>query len=170
MITGSDSWLSTSWCEIAYPYLEEGYDLVGKNIWNIINIENSNKPPELIQRAYEKGRGGVPIGVGRLWGKKILKKLNWKIFPNGLHSSLDSKSYRRLVSRGGKVKIINHETSICSLCVKGNWKTLNSWKSLSKSKRLEHVKSFKNPELWLKKNFPEAIPSLERLTENIKWK
>lgn len=165
LICGSDSWVSPNWCEVCTPYLEE-YDLIGKNRFWALKMYPYN-PLFLRHFGYEKDNIH-PIGSGRIWSKKFLEKIDWKLFPKGFKKGLDAQSFANLEEHKGKVKIIDSD-KIVSLALKGDWLSKSSWKTYNES--FQHysaiIKDKKYIRNWLEKHFPDSIKALKRIESTI---
>jgi hypothetical protein len=79
LINGSDSWLTTNWCEKLGKFIEDGHHLVGKTTWHQCRV-NPNKELLILQRFQALHRED-PIGAGRLFSEEILNAMNWRLFP-----------------------------------------------------------------------------------------
>ena len=164
LICGSDKWITNNWCEEMSKYIEKDFDDVGlKN--RHVSFFNKNEKPVIIKRTYRKGIK-LPTGGGRLVSKRILEKINWKLYPSKKRR-LDFLVTRKISKNGGKTKKIN-DNSIKALEIKSNeWETLNKFRY--KSVNIVNLKTIKNHKKWLNDNFPGAVKMLNEIVGNIKW-
>jgi len=167
MICGSDSWLTPRWCETAIPFLKKGHDLIGINMFHACKVYPKQKV-RIIRRAYQGKRIGIPMGSGRIFSKKILDALDWKIFPINQNSGMDIFSYKKVIKQKGRIRIV-HSDDMKILAVKSTWKCINSWNHYIESKKNKEFTDIKEPKVWLNQNFPGSIKALTRVVDNIVW-
>jgi len=174
LINGSDSWLTTNWCEKMGKFIRDGYHLVGKTTWCQCRI-NPGKPLLILQRFQSMHRED-PIGAGRLFSKSILDAMNWRLFPSGLQSSLDGKSYKYMLAIARnkkikiKIKIANEIEDAILMGVKSNtWPSKHPFKlNFKKTDSKPDSIKIENPKLWLKENFPGSIKIFRELVPGVK--
>jgi hypothetical protein len=105
VITGSDDLLSIGFFE---KYCHE--QVIGFWAWYIWSID------KLFHLQYFPNQ---PLGGGRVYPKKILDSLNWRLFDTTKNKCLDDYAYKML---GGEyVKNVRPEI----LAIKGNWPMMN---------------------------------------------
>lgn len=109
LILGSDDFLVQNYIMKASEYLPE-YDLIGQTFFYIFTINRNKTETILLWNGYDKKltphRYNEPIGAGRIFSKKILDTLNWKIFEDK-NSCLDYISYQKVTKLKGKIKILD---------------------------------------------------------------
>lgn len=143
LIDGDDDWLSPNWCEFFLPYLKD-FGIVGSSVFHMLKVR-SGKPLELAVPVY-KGT----LGQGRMWSRKALDLVEWKVWPNHITGGLDGHSQRSLISRGGKMYCHKGEEAKV-LGIKGWWGMKDPYDHL---KRRDKPALIDNPEAWLKTHFP----------------
>ena len=153
LICGSDDWLTSNWCEVCSKEIEKGFDLVGKSECFMCNAF-PGKSLGLIQFSYKNKEKG-PIGAGRMISRRILDKLDWKLFPLHVTNSLDHLCNHQIVKHAnGKVKILNGSNNHI-LCVKSTWNAIDSWEDIIKNKSGETtINHIDSPESWIGSHFP----------------
>jgi len=167
MICGSDSWLTHRWVETSIPYLIDGCDLVGINMFHACRIYPKKKV-RIIRRAYQNNRVNIPMGSGRIFSKDILNKLDWKLFPILKNTGMDIFSFKRVKEHEGKIKIVESK-DMKILTIKSTWESINSWKVYVRSNKNRVLSDIKRPRLWLPQHFPGSVEALQRVVKNIKW-
>lgn len=163
MICGSDGWITSNWCEETCGFLKN-FDLVGKQEYYVSKIIK-NKKPIIIKRRYIKSKKS-PIGNGRLISNRILKKINYELFPINKNKDLDSLSTEKIVKNGGNIKIIDND-NIKNIEIKSNWEVIHTFKL--NVKKVKNIEVIENSMEWLEKNFSGSIKDLEFVIGNIKW-
>lgn len=84
LINGSDDILSLNYVKNCYKYIKNGYDVVGKNNWYILDLLKV-KPYKL-----QYTNKNLLIGAGRMISRSFLDEINWTLFPLTKSSGLDS--------------------------------------------------------------------------------
>lgn len=168
MICGSDSWVSSGWCQNALLFLKSGFDLVGVNVFYACRVY-PNEKVKIIKRGYQGLRVNMPMGTGRMFSKRILNKMQWQLFSTNINTGLDIDSYRKVVAKKGSIKIIPESNNVKLLTIKSTWESINSWETYIKSKKNKKFPDIEKPKKWLKECFPESIEALERVVENVMW-
>jgi len=161
LICGSDNWLSPNWCKTCSKYIQQGYDLVGKSIFEICHIPPKRNIEVIRRKTF------LPIGSGRMFSKKILNRIGWQLFPISRDSGLDGKSYLRVVNHKGKVKDIEEYKNVNVLSLRSTWKNKNTWKRYRVGYKLKKLRGVSNPVRWLKR-FPNSIRYIKKLVPNVK--
>lgn len=157
LMCGSDDWLSVNWTKVLLPYLGK-YDAIGSDCIYAI-LFYPERGIEIKRCSYENTiRKGEPVGPGRLLSRRILDKIDWKLYSKDIESSLDKDSFKKLRSVGAKI-FVEHDEKIKILSPKGDWSTINNWDCYRK-----FGKSMSEPEQWLEDNFPDALETLCKLT------
>jgi len=166
MVCGSDSWLSSNWCELIYPYTTK-FDLVGVNNFYACKAYPKEKM-KIIHRRYKGSRRNFPVGSGRMFSKKILDKVNWNIYPGSKNSGLDAQSYNVIKTNGGSIKSLN-DKNLKVLAIKSVWESLNPWKKYIRSNKNIQEPDIENPKEWLSTNFTGSVEALNRIVKNLEW-
>jgi hypothetical protein len=167
MILGSDTWLNPTWAEICYKQIHAGFDVVGLNRWYSCNAVPGKKL-EIVQRYYKRMPAAKqPVGGGRMISRRILEKLDWKLYP-AQKSALDSHSFKRLMRVGARVKILNQVEELKVMGVKSTWPTLNSFKRIKNAPRLGRLPDVDNPKEFIEETFPGGIDALKRAVPGVK--
>jgi hypothetical protein len=163
MICGSDGWLTANWIETTASYLDN-FDLIGKNNAYIFNIDTN----ELLKIKYTESRTKYPMGSGRIISRRILDKMNWKLFPVKRNSSLDTQSTKKIIANEGKIFIYNgDEINIFGL--KGNYDTVTEFKKIKESKNLDKT-NIPNPLNYINKKYPDIMMSFTTVKKQMKKK
>ena len=166
LILGSDTWLSNRWVETISKYLDE-FDLVGKNQWHVCH-PMPGLEIEIIQRGYYKG-GSVnhPVGGGRMVSRRILDKVDWQIYDTDQSRGLDTYCIQKLWANDGRSLVVNHESGVKILGIKGPWGQLNGFANVKHSPNLLKLPTPENPREWLDKWFPGAVEQLKHCVEGV---
>lgn len=156
MLCGSDDWLSTNWIETLAPYLEN-HEIVGGGIVYFLRVLPSDAL-QLIRVNIYKGtlRYGEPIGAGRLISKRILDRLDWRIWRERINSGCDGSSFKLMRANNARI-FMYEEDKAKLLCPKGEWKQLSSWSSCANSKFVQRVD---NPNVWMETHFEGVLDRL----------
>ena len=118
IILGSDDVLSLNYLSIFYKYICNGYDLVGKRSWYIMN----DSDPNIYQVNYTD-LVDMSLGAGRMYSKKILDKYDWHMFEFLRDRCLDDLGYHNVKKCNGV--ILDDVSDACVLSVKGDWDQFN---------------------------------------------
>jgi len=160
MTTGSDTWITPNWLEMALPYLEK-FGAVGKSQWYAMRLRSSNL--EIISRQYAPCRAHEPVGVGRLICREVLDEIDWQIYPPHQDRGLDGAVRRKLGSINCSIGILNHIPGIMTLGVKGPWPVITAWDRIKTPKLLVHLPDIAEPARWLDEHFPSSLEAIARL-------
>jgi hypothetical protein len=121
IICGSDDVLSTDFVTSAQRLIEDqDIQFVGVNGWWITDNKNHYK---CSYRFYKN----FPAGSGRVFTKKCLDAIDWKLFDKAAHKHLDDRAIDELYRRGIKHYISQdgEYDGLKVLALKGNWGMLN---------------------------------------------
>lgn len=153
LLCGSDDWLSNNWVEALIPYLSS-YDLIGVDRLYVLTYKSEEL--QLGQCSYERSetRTEEPMGPGRLISRRVLDKLNWKLFPATINKGLDKTSFQRILKVQGKI-FLETTGQVKLLAVKGDWPTINNWDAYIRKDRVNEV--IDDPRQWLRDNFPLGL-------------
>jgi len=165
MICGSDAWLTTNWCKVAYKYINDGFDMVGKRDFYTCYLA-PNKKVEIIGRTYKTRKD--PVGSGRLISKSILNKLNWKLYPSSINASMDGKSFKRLESKNCRLKIITDRDDLIVLSLKSSeWETITPYTKIANHGMFKNLADVGNPADWFNAHFPGAVKELKDIVPTV---
>lgn len=172
LYVGSSDWVSDNWVDVLYEDIKAGYAMAGKPDCNMLHIHPGNKL-EMIHWGGYTGRRGIrgqgnsirdtdgkePIGLGRVFGRKFLDMIDWKLFATDMDNSIDYYQMVAMwsVKKRWKRLMISHNTNpdIRSLSF-STYRWPNKHK-IEKEKEYITAKKIEKPEEWLLKYFPEAI-------------
>ena len=153
VFVGSSDWLSDNWIQYITPLLSE-YDMVGKVDFNMAHFRGCVEGDRDIQMAnwggYDKtsSRHGEAIGIGRMLGKDILEKIDYRPFDPSLDNSMDFSMLQKVLFFKGKVKSLQCE-DIQSLSIScDEWKNKHNFLRESQSPTSKIIDS---PMEWLYK-------------------
>ncbi len=111
LFVGSSDWLSSNWI----PYMSQfmsTFDMVGTVAFNMAHFRGHSALDGSIQLGTWGGydtssdRHGEAIGIGRLLGRGILEKIDYRPFDPSLDNSMDYSMHRKVLSFQGKIKSI----------------------------------------------------------------
>lgn len=149
LICGSDDWITEGWVDFFYPYINNGWDVVGKSKWYTCNITKNHAGLTEFQYSQDL----EPIGAGRLISRKLLDKMEWKLYLTNVNSGLDRDARVRAKELGAKILIENNcEEHI--FCIKSTWPCKNSFES------------YNNNSFLLKKTIPNGLEVMEKYFPN----
>lgn len=167
LINGSDSWLTTNWCEVAKQYIEKGFHLVGKTEWYTCRL-NPKEKLLVVHRAYISRKD--PVGAGRLFSKEIMDEVDWKLFPFGRQSGLDGYSCRNILTKTtqDKIKLMNDVEDVVILDIKSTmWQTITSFEFLMRDGQFTGHGTLSNPEEWLDRNFSGSVEIFKTIVPDL---
>lgn len=148
---GSSDWASNNYITESGKYLND-FDLIGMLGCHFADIKkyDDNKKSDEIRlvrwHGYEDvDRKGEPIGIGRILSKRILDKIGWKPFDDGLNNSLDFSMWDKVLKSGGKIKILEDD-NLKLLSISTNlWQNKHNfeqhWSNIIPSEKI-HSKDF----------------------------
>jgi hypothetical protein len=148
---GSSDWLSDNYLPAVLP-LAENIDMIGKPDFNMLHIGSklqcANWPG---YASINNSRAHEPIGAGRILRADFLDKINWQPFDDYLNMAMDYSMYQKLLNVGGSLMMFNSpEIQILSV-------SCDLWGNMHNQDFNKNVINFRDPELWLKTWFPEAL-------------
>lgn len=115
LFCGSSDWLTSNWMDYTMPLLEE-FDLVGKPDMYLYDAGEYSHRLCHWPGYVDASRKGESIGIGRVLSSRIMKLMNGCPFRPDQENSLDYAMYHHVLSKGGKVKLIE-DSSLKSLSV-----------------------------------------------------
>jgi len=172
LYVGSSDWVSENWVSVLYKDIEAGYAMAGTPGCYMLHIHPENKLEMIYWGGYEGKRGahGIPnkipdtdgnepIGLGRLFGRKFLDMIDWKLFAVEKDSSIDYYQMEVMwrIKPQWKGLMISHNKSpdIYSLSFSTyRWPNRHQIKNEAK---YTTAKKVLDPERFLKKHFLDAI-------------
>lgn len=157
LYVGSSDWVSDNWCSVMGAYLDE-YDLIGSINCLFLDVRGNNEKKLIRWAGYCRTLAGdrvnEPIGGGRIYSMRIIKKLNGELFAPELDNSLDYSSMNRLIREGGKVfRMETNDIHLMGIST-DRWSNKHVFERECRnpgSVFIDDVDGF------LKKNFPEGI-------------
>ena len=116
LFVGSSDWISDNWTRTAGGYLQHA-DMAGKTDMHLVDV---GKPLEYgqandIRACYWPGytdneRKGETIGLGRMIGRDMMRKMKYKPFNEHQNASLDYAMYNHILSHSGKIVSITDDS------------------------------------------------------------
>lgn len=148
IILGSDDILSKGYIEACQKKLDVGIDLFGLKQW-FIYWEERHK---LYLFHYNSP---YPLGGGRMFSKRALDKINWRLYRKDLTESLDRYSYSAANKNGIRTETLINTTrsDTMILAYKGGWPVKNPIEG-----------TFKSPSAKLQRQYNAA--ESERIARN----
>lgn len=118
IIIGSDDELNPKFVKNALKILSHNIDFIGFNQFQVIH----NKKKYTIDYKPE-----MPIGGGRVYSKKLLDQIDWKIFKPQLLKHLDDYGFQQVKQSGLDYLIIRdiRKMDMWVTAVKGSWTMMN---------------------------------------------
>lgn len=150
MIVGSGNWFTNGWVKTLYPYLDD-YDMVGSESMYVYQIRQNDQVMIHWGGYHTNSRKGDMLGAGRLLSRRILDKVDWRIYNTSLNSGLDRSIDRTLRRHGAKTLTLPQGDEMILKVGSYKWKNINSFGVLWGSPNARKVD---NPDKILK-NFPE---------------
>jgi hypothetical protein len=150
MVLGSDDLLSLNYIEKSIELLKTGYDLIGSRKWLVCS--NDNK----LHKFGYKDNVGILLGGGKIYTKKFLDEVNWKIFNEYRPIHLDEHGEYLFDKTNLKKVTLNNDEFILS--IKGDWNCINTKEDLLNANNRLEIEDI-TPEL------PNIINKLE-INEN----
>lgn len=120
IICGSDDFLGVDFIEKGCQLLSKGWDFVGLN--RFIVYDHTKKKGYLFDYLAK-----MPIGGGRIYTKKLLEKIKYRVFDTEKDIRLDDLGFDNVLKSGLNYLIVNKSThgGLCLVAVKGDWPSLN---------------------------------------------
>lgn len=153
---GSSDWLSDNWLPVLLPFIKEGYFMIGKPDVNLLHIGKEMKIAWWPHYSLGTGRENELIGAGRILSSEFLDRIDWQPFDDYLNNSMDFSMWKKLANlqKDGVTPVACYNLhEIQSLAI-----SCDKWNNMhSNDYDLPNVIPFAQPEMWLKKWFPEAL-------------
>jgi len=161
LFMGSSDWVSNNWLDVYTPFLLE-YDMTGTANCHFLDVNTNGKKRLVDWSGYTKLRSGweaarsdEPIGVGRLYSMRIIKKLNGKLFQGDRNEGMDYISMKRVLDIGGtSKKFIATDTKSVSISTN---KWINKHRFDNGLVIHPNSKIIEDVDGWLKEWFPEGF-------------
>jgi hypothetical protein len=111
IILGSDDWIDFNTYHFIQMMLNEGHDFVGfKDCYFLDNGLQYYWPGYQTIRQYE------PIGAGRTISRKVLERMNWRLFPAILERGLDRISWPQIYKYSDNPLIVSLKDKGLMMC------------------------------------------------------
>lgn len=118
IILGSDDLLHPDYIKKSLRMIQQGYDLIGLTSWYSYDVARK----KLYLTEYVNKNKDFPIGSGKVYSKRILDKMKYRVFDEKLDRRLDDFGYYSAQKLGAKIGLIREPMV---LAVKGKWNELN---------------------------------------------
>ena len=157
---GSSDWVSSNWCEVLQQDLDNGYAMSGTKGIYFLDIQPKNEKKLIWWGGYLPKRSNEPIGTGRLFSRKALDMMNWRIFDVRRNSSMDysqTLALHNIRHKWAKDKLVcfNDSKEIASLSISTyRWSNKHSFENEAK---YPTAKPIQTPDNILSKYFKEVI-------------
>ena len=117
IICGSDDQLGDRFVESACKLINN-YDFIGLKRFYVIYKR---------KRYTIEYKPAMPIGGGRIYSKKLLDKIDWKLFNQGKNRHLDDDGWKLALQNTNRLLLVsNVENAGLELtAIKGNWSMMN---------------------------------------------
>lgn len=79
----------------------------------------------------------VPVGCGRVYTRRILEKMNWRIFDTARDRGLDNLGYQNVLRHGGTCPIVDEIPGLQPISIKGPWNMYNPMDKLLASRNMD---------------------------------
>ena len=167
LFVGSSDWVTPDWCDVLYKDIKKGFAMAGKDDCFMVDIQDQNTIRACHWGGYDKKRshnnkikdsdGYEVIGIGRLFGRKFLDMIDWKLFNTNIQSSIDYSQMEKLwqYKVNWKGLMISHNTdqSIKSVSISTyRWPNKHRFEN---ERKYVTAKDIEYPVRWVKKHFPE---------------
>jgi len=160
LIMGSDDWLSNNWCGRMMEEIKRGSDLVGVKRLFVLEF-GLNLRRLACLNGYLSERKNEPMGVGRVFSRKILESIHWQLFP-ARNWTLDGATYIRTIENDGKVAILDDQALIALDIKSCFWRNKWSFTQVCGATNVERVNYVDE---WLDKNFPGSVQFFDAVSE-----
>lgn len=128
LINGSDDIISLNYIQNCYQYIQNGYDIVGKNNWYILDLLTI-KPYNL-----QYTNKNLLIGAGRMISRSFLDEINWTLFPLTKSSGLDSYCNQIFDKNNASIYEMGTNNSDKIISLKGKQDMLNPLDKILKAR------------------------------------
>ena len=159
LYVGSGDWISDNWVDTLYPYLDE-YDMVGvkgvhfyHRAYRVAAFARSLKSYDQYLgywEGYTGDREGESCGGGRLLGRRILEKIDFKPFRDENFHNMDYNMLYSVMNNGGRVFTYKGDD------IKGMSVSTDLWSNMHDFFR-DIENRINNINKFLTKYFPEGL-------------
>ena len=132
IILGSDDILINGFIKMALQKINEGFDFVGATHW--ITYDNKN----IFHCQYQNNNKDFPIGSGKVYSKKILEKIGYKVFDVTGNRKLDDLGHSMMKKNSANIYLFREPVV---LAVKGNWKCMNTARDYTRSPNISAIRA-----------------------------
>jgi hypothetical protein len=129
VILGSDDLLHDYYLRTALSKINQGYEFVGTTHWYNYDVKRN----EVMHCNYVGMNKDFPIGSGKVYSKKVLDSIGWKLFDTNADRKLDDRGHKQMTLSHAKMFLIQ-EPMI--LAVKGKWPVMNSSDAYKQSRNI----------------------------------
>lgn len=128
LINGSDDIFSLNYIQNCFKYIQNGYDIVGKNNWYILDL--------LKLKSYKlKYKNlNVLIGAGRMISRSFLDEINWTLFPLTKSAGLDTFCNQIFEKNNASIYEMGTKNNDKIISLKGKHEALNPLVKILKAK------------------------------------
>lgn len=155
LFVGSGDWLTDNWVEAGLKDLEH-YDMVGRLDFMLLDISRQHGMRMCHWHGYtEKARQNEPIGIGRMIGRNMIKKLNYRPFEGRLDNGLDWSMYQAILKLRGKIGLLTDDTARSLSISTDRWPNKHIFEQHYSQKLPSDI--IKDPTAILAAQFPEAF-------------
>jgi len=132
MITGSDDILGKGAAQHAINVVESGFDFTGCMRWHVLDEKTGT--------VYcLKYNASIPLGGGRVYSKKFLDKINWKVFDTSRNKWLDDLGFHQVERHAQRFE---KDSGLNILSIKGQWKVMNPIDKMLKHKNITVLEKY----------------------------
>ena len=154
LFVGSSDWLTDNWIEVGLNDLQT-CDMVGRMDFMLLDISRHHKMRMCHWHGYtEKARQNEPIGIGRMLGRNILRKMNYRPFEGRLDNGLDWSMYQQVLRLKGRVQLMSDDTARSLSISTDRWPNKHIFEQHYSQKLPSDI--IKDPHAILASKFPEA--------------
>lgn len=128
IINGSDDILGLDFIELACASVSDGVDFIGLYHWHILHQK---------VLYHFKYNARLPLGGGRVFSKRALDALKWKLFDTSRNKHLDDMAFANISKQTTLDKVFPdylNDRGFNIISIKGDWETMNSFERIMKSK------------------------------------
>lgn len=160
MMLGSDDWITSNWCSRMMQEIDKGFDLVGGKQLFILSLGFDARELVCLSGYQEPERRDEPLGAGRMFSRRILDKMEWKVFPEMSDGGLDGASYSLAVAHGAGICVVEDEDAVIMDIKSPLWKNKWSFEQFSNAPGIARIAEVDE---WLRRNFPGSDLFLQEL-------
>ena len=128
LINGSDDIFSLNYIQNCFQYIQNGYDIVGKNNWYILDLL------KLIPYKLQYKNSNILIGAGRMISRSFLDEINWTLFPLTKSAGLDTFCNQIFDKNNASIYEMGNQNDDKIISLKGKHDVLNPLIKILKAK------------------------------------